>query len=396
MSGIARAGSYRRLLTDPAAARTFVIGLVGRLGYAVFPLIFLFTVRDSTKDFATAAAAMSLFGLAVLAAPIQMAVAVRHGQRHVLPVVAVVFVAALGACVALAANERHAGAWFVVSVVLGLSAPALGPCMRAQWRVFAVTDAERSAAYSLDAVCEETLYLVGPIVAAGMLARGPAWHGLVLVAVLIAVGAAGLTMSPAAKVRVGDARLRTSGEALRPLQVRRLLLLTVGFGAAMSLMYTGIAARADAAGQPAQAGYVEAAVVAASVAGGLAWGNRGHRHSWPAHLAAMLIVLACATTVAAMTVDWLALTGALLAAGAVLSPIFAVAYGASDVESIPRLRTQTSTWVTTSTNVGSSAGTAIAALAVQKWGPGAPLWLSGAVALVTAAVAILFACRGRS
>ncbi len=97
MSGTAVAGSYRTLIAKPVVARTFVLALVGRLGYAVLPLTFLFTVRQSTDSFATAAAAMAVFGSTTLVMPVQARLADRHGQRVVLTCVAAGFVLVLGA-----------------------------------------------------------------------------------------------------------------------------------------------------------------------------------------------------------------------------------------------------------------------------------------------------------
>ncbi|WP_029212914.1 MFS transporter [Arsenicicoccus bolidensis] len=422
MSGTAVAGSYRTLLADPVVARTFVLALVGRLGYAVLPLTFLFTVRQSTDSFATAAAAMAVFGSTTLVMPVQARLADRHGQRVVLTCVAAGFVLVLGAAalVARGSGGAPAAAWLAISVLLGLTAPALGPSMRAQWRWFVPEGPARVKAYSLDAVCEETLYLVGPVVAAAVLARGPAWHGLVLVAGLIAVGAAGLVSSPAAtvtaaaadlddpKVLAGPGASPAPSDAPRPSDapasggaaapgrrgsplglagMRRLLALMAGFGCASALMYTGVAARADAAGHPGWAGYVEAAVAAASVIGGLAWGARRHRRAWPAQLAGTLALLGISLCVASAMTSWWLLGVVLVGAGLAVSPSYTVAFVAADVETPPHLRTEASTWVSTITNLGSSGGTALAGVVVGAWGAGAPLAVAGVVALVAAAAA---------
>lgn len=417
MSGTAVAGSYRTLLADPVVARTFVLALVGRLGHAVLPLTFLFTVRQSTDSFATAAAAMAVFGSTTLVMPVQARLADRHGQRVVLTCVAAGFVLVLGAAalVARGSGGAPAAAWLAISVLLGLTAPALGPSMRAQWRWFVPEGPARVKAYSLDAVCEETLYLVGPVVAAAVLARGPAWHGLVLVAGLIAV-AAGLVRSPAATVTAAVAAAAprrandlggtgnspapsdapASGGAAAPGRrgsplglagMRRLLALMAGFGCASALMYTGVAARADAAGHPGWAGYVEAVVGAASVTGGLAWGARRHRRAWPAQLAGTLGLLGISLCVASAMTSWWLLGVVLVGAGLAVSPSYTVAFVAADAETPPHLRTEASTWVSTITNLGSSGGTALAGVVVGAWGAGAPLAVAGVVALVAAAAA---------
>ncbi|AKT51466.1 hypothetical protein [Arsenicicoccus sp. oral taxon 190] len=123
MSGTTRAGSYRTLLADPVVARTFALALVGRLGYAVLPLTFLFTVRQSTGSFAAAATAMAVFGSTTMVMPLQARLADRHGQRVVLSWVAAGFVIMLASAVGVAATAGAVSpaAWIAVAVLFGLA-----------------------------------------------------------------------------------------------------------------------------------------------------------------------------------------------------------------------------------------------------------------------------------
>ncbi|HEY0952788.1 MAG TPA: MFS transporter, partial [Nocardioides sp.] len=193
MSGTTHAGS--RLLARPAVLRTFALGLVGRLGYGVLPLSFLFTVRQATGSFSAASGAVALFGLGALAMPLQARALDRWGQRRVLPLVAGTWVAVLVAALTMStAGVSAPAAWVAIAVPLGVCAPALGPSMRAQWRWFTEGTDLRARAYSVDTVAEEMLYLVGPAIAGGLLAVGPARNGLALVAALAVVGTLGLVV----------------------------------------------------------------------------------------------------------------------------------------------------------------------------------------------------------
>lgn len=61
-------------------------------------------------------------------------------------------------------------------------------------------------------------------------------------------------------------------------------------------------------------------------------------------------------------------------AGAAAAPLWVLAYTAADEEVDPAARTEASTWVTTSANLGSAAGTALAGVLVAGTGTAAPLW----------------------
>jgi MFS family permease len=199
MSGTPGASSYRVLFQEPhglIVARTFALAAVGRGGYAMLPLLLLFTVNQATDDFGTAALTLSLFGLTTLLMPVKSHLVDRYGQRRVLVPLAIAIVPALLSATTLGARETASSTpWLLVGLGTGLLAPPLGPAMRAQWRAFAPHDLP--LAYSLDAVTEEVLWLIGPLVAGAVLALGPAWWGLLVVPALILVGALGLVSSPA-------------------------------------------------------------------------------------------------------------------------------------------------------------------------------------------------------
>ena len=181
------AESYRSLFRSRVVARTFALAMLGRFGYAVLSLVLLFTIAQSSGSFVTAATASAVFGLTGLVMPVQARLIDRFTQRRVLPVVGAIFVAVLSAmAVCGAAGVSSMATWSLLCLLAGGSAPSLGPSMRAQWRIFE-TGQRRTTAYSLDAVAEEVAFLSGPVVAAVILATGPAWRGLILVASLVAV-----------------------------------------------------------------------------------------------------------------------------------------------------------------------------------------------------------------
>ncbi|CAI9401730.1 MFS transporter [Nocardioides sp. T2.26MG-1] len=388
MSGTPRAGG--RLLARPAVLRTFALGLVGRLGYGVLPLSFLFTVRQATGSFPAASGAVAVLGLGTLAMPLQARALDRWGQRRVLPLLTGSWVLALLAAVALSlAAVAAPAAWLVAAVPLGLLAPALGPSMRAQWRWFTEGTDLRARVYSLDTVAEEVLYLVGPVLAAGLLAVGPARWGLVLVAGLATAGTAALAVSPAAVARAetGASRGSLAGPVRRP-GMPRLLATMACFGAGSALTLTGVAAAADGAGHPSWAGAVEAGIATGSVVGGLLWASG--RRVLPA---VRVLLLGCATllAVAAAAPFWVA--AALLAVGGLAwAPTFIEAFQAADRLAPEEQRTEASTLVNTATNLASALGTALTGAVVAA---GASPYLPAAVVVAGAALLAGWRARGR-
>ncbi len=396
MSGTVLAGSYSDLFRLPGVARTFVPALVGRLAYGVFPLSLLFTVQHATGSFSTAATALALNGLASLSMPLKSRVIDRYGQRLVIPLITAVMVAVLVIAAVMARAEITSSLpWLAVGLAVGLASPPLGPSMRAQWRVLVPEDAIPRA-YSLDAVSEETLYLVGPMIAAGLLAFAPAYVGPLVCGALLIVGAAGLAASPAATNTSCLGQRRMAGGPLRHPTFLRLLLVMAAVGAVTATVYTVTAARALALGHPSYAGLADASIAVGSVAGGLLWGRL--QPAWPVGLtlSRLLTIIGAAALVASAVDPFWMFAAALAVGGMAISPIYVVAYRASDSHVEPAEITEASTWVNTVNNLGMSLGGAASGFLVSGFGARAPGWAGAAVALALACAIALARRRAQA
>jgi predicted MFS family arabinose efflux permease len=199
-------------------------------------------------------------------------------------------------------------------------------------------------------------------------------------------------MSPAASRVDGLGRQRRGRGPLRHRPFRTLLVVMAVVGAVTSTIYTGTAARALAAGHPSYAGLADAGVALGSILGGLAWGRRRPSWSWGRSLTRLLTFLGAGLLLAATVGPYGLFAVALAAAGLAISPIFVVAYGASDTLVDPAEVTEAGTWVNTVTNLGVSFGGAASGLLVSQLGARAPVCAGAALAF---GCVIAAACRRR-
>ncbi|KRB73284.1 hypothetical protein ASE01_21300 [Nocardioides sp. Root190] len=386
MTGVPDAGSLRLLLSGPAVARTFVLALLGRLAYGVLPLCLFFTVRHATDSFALAAGCSAAVGFASLVMPAQARLIDRCGQHRVLPVAAAAYSSLLVLGAVIAQVSLPPAAWLGYGVLLGLTGPVLGPSMRAQWREIAPEGVQRQRAYSLDAVCEESLYLLGPLVAGLVLTSGPAWLGLLVAAGLVWCGVAGLVLSPYRPEAVAPAPhpAEVSRRAGLPPGVAALLGTGALFGAGGAVAFVAIAALADDLGRPAVAALVETGMAVGAVLGGLLWARSRRQRSAGPVLAGLLVIVALAQVAASVAVPQPVLVGLALAMGALAtSPVFVVAFTLADTLVPPERRTEMSTWVTVGINGGAAIGTALAGLVVPH-GIGTAFLLAALLSTVAA------------
>lgn len=383
MSGTVRAGSYRDVLLLPFALRTFVPALLGRLSYGLLPLSLLFTVQQSTDSFATAGGAVAMFGLASLSMPYKARLVDRYSQRRVLPLLAVG--CAAGLTVIAAAGTPNAVVLLLVGAT-GLLAPPLGPSMRSNWRLLTEGSALKERAYSLDAVSEECLFLGGPLLAGALIGVVSAPAALVCSAGLMIVGTLAMVTSPVARhTTVAAASRHPLGPLVIP-GLRRILVVIMVTASGISLAYLCVAGVAQRAGHPGAAGYVEAAIGLGSVTGGLLWARRSHTRSWSTHLGGLIAVLAAGLLAASFATNLVVLGVVMAAAGVAVAPLFVVSYLAADNVTPAYQRTEASTWINTSNNIGSSAGSALAGLLIERTTPSHGFLAGGVLLAVVAAI----------
>ncbi len=388
MSSTSGAGSYRAVLALPSALPTFGAALAGRLSYGLLPLSVLFTVQQATGAFAVAGAVVAMFGVTSLLLPYKSRLIDRYGLRSVLPPLAAV--SAGGLFVIAALGSAPAPVFLAVAVVCGLAAPPLGPSMRSIWRRLTSGTGLKERAYSLDAVCEESLYLLGPIIVGLILQVAPASVALAVTGTLMLGGTLGMVSTPAAAFRTA-----ASGGPLRPVDLGPLrhdgfravvgaILATAG---GLSIAYACIAATASHAGHLAAAGYIDAALAGGSVAGGLLWGRLRHRRSRSSQISGLVLVLAVGAGLASLAPGLVVLAIVMAGTGLAISPLFVVSYVASDELTPEHQRTEASTWVNTANNIGSAAGAALGGMLIDRSGPPtAFLAAAGVLALTALAV----------
>ncbi|WP_433367328.1 MFS transporter [Actinoplanes sp. CA-142083] len=439
----AAAGSYRAVLQLPSASRTFVPALGGRLAYGLLPLATLFTIQQATGSYAAAGLALALFGLASITLPL------KARYLRLLPWMALLCALFLGAAALTP--------WPVVFVGLaGLAAPPLGPAMRATWRSLTEGSSLKERAYALDSIAEETLYLVGPVLAGLLIAVAPARWALLLTAGLLLIGTVGMVLAapalraaplstapaapapapaapapaapapaapaPAAPapavpapalasvpVAPASAGVAESDVAVPDVGRRLLRLLDPGplrsrgllgvlavlllTGAGISVAYTGMAAVAQSHGRPGAAGLLEGAVGVGSVVGGLLWSRRRHSRARSQHFAGLLALLAAGLLTATVAPGLVALGSVMAVAGLALAPLYVVAYLAADDLTPTGQSTEAGTWINVAANAGSALGAATAGLVTDQLGP-SPAFLLAGLTVAGASLAALLAGRG--
>jgi MFS family permease len=176
---------YLRVLAVPGALRFSAAGFLGRLQISMFGLgtVLLISSLSGRYGLAGAVAAAGATGYA-LVSPLVARLADRAGQRAVLRPLMVVFAGATAALIIGAQARAPAGVLLAASGLAGAATPQLGSMVRARWSVLLAGSPLLHAAFSLESVADEVIFVAGPVLVtllatevypASGIAIAPAW-----------------------------------------------------------------------------------------------------------------------------------------------------------------------------------------------------------------------------
>jgi hypothetical protein len=358
--------------------RAFTGTLIARTAQTMMPLTLLLLFRERTGSFTAAGVAVAAFGLAFVAGgPVTARLADRWGTW----VMAGAGAVSAASLVLLGVTASPVASWLAV-VIAGVSVPPLTSALRAAIVVGLTAEGDRAAAFSLDAIATELLFVAGPGLVAAAAALGAVADALFVAAGLVVVGSAVITRAAGRDTR----RSHPVAAAGRPSRARQAALLApwLAVGAAqmgaIGFVEVAVTARVVQLGDPAAAGTVLAVWAAGSIAGGLTYGGRDWPGSAVRQLRVLLLLLAVglAMVTAAATMALLyplmfaagiacapavtALTTSFSAAGTGAAGTGAAGTTADVPASVRANRTERFAWLASSTSLGGSAGYAAAGL----------------------------------
>ena len=390
--------SYLAILRLPHARPLLLASLVGRLATSTGPLSVVLFVQDATGSLSQAGAASAAIALASgLLAPVRGRLVDRHGQRRCLPPMALIFAAALAGMVAVAGPGR-AAVTVGLAMAAGAAAPPLGPTMRVLWLSLVGQGPRLQTAYALDAVLDELLFVIGPLLAGALATLYRPAAGVLATGGLAVAGTLGLVASPVSRAQTGSRAAAGSGRAgragaLRAPGLRTLVLSLAGVGAAIGIWEIGLVGAAREHGSPAAASLLLATWAAASGLGGLWYGSRTWRRSAGHRYLALLALLVLAGAPMAAAGSPLALGAVVALVGLVLAPLESSAYVLAAELAPPGTLTESGTWLTTAINVTGAVGLTAAGVLVDQ--AGVPAALACACACTAAGLVVALVGRDR-
>jgi MFS family permease len=219
--------TYRRILTVPGSRRFSGAAFVARLPISMVGIGIVLLVQDATGSYGLAGAVSATYVAAgAVMAVLQGRWLDRHGQSRVLLPMVAVFTVSLGLLVVAVASDWPTVTTYLLAAVGGGSLPAAGTCVRARWSyVLRERPADVQTAFALEAVVDEAVFMLGPIVVT-VLATAVSPSVGVVTAVVAGLLGTGLLAAQRSTEPPAHPRRRSDGPRV-PLPWRTLLPVAV-------------------------------------------------------------------------------------------------------------------------------------------------------------------------
>ena len=376
------------MLRLPGVLPLFAAGAFARLPMGALTLLMILRTHEATGSFARGGLVAGAYTLSLgLSNPALARAVDRRGQTLVLRAAAPVSAAGIVAF-ALVPAGTSAFALVALAIVAGAAQPPVGACMRALWPVLAPSPDQRHAAFALEGVAMEIIYICGPVLIVGAIGS---WS--ILAALLVCAGTllAGdllfSTRAPSREWRPADGgRERHVAGALRAPGVRVLVAVFFLCGLAVGAVEVGVPAALTPGGHTELTGPLLGLWGVGSMAGGLIVGRVGAPADAPRRLVFLLAAWGAAHAALALEFGPVSLGVLLLLAGVAIAPTFVCANGMLDALAPAGTITEAFTWTSTGMTAGLAIGAAVAGAIVDGAPAGVAFAVLGAAGLLAAAL----------
>lgn len=371
------AAGYAELLRTRHAARLLVGTLVGRLPNAVAPIAIVLFTRAEGGSYSLAGALAAAYGVAnAVGQPLLGRAVDLFGQPRVQLPAAVV--SALGMVWLTVAGTGSVAVAYAAVVVAGLFTPPLEGGLRALWPGVLGGKEERvHAAYAMDAVAQEIMFTVGPLLVTLCVALWSPGAALLVLNAVGVLGALSVVVSEPSRTWRSEPR---EAHWLGALRSRGLLALLGAFffvGTALGSITVAGVAYADGHGGQAVYGWMMAALGLGALVGGVFYGSR----QWPGapetRLRLLIALLAVCYLPLMLTPGPVAMSALAALAGVFLAPALACAFIVVDRHAPVGTVTEAFSWLVTFFGVGAAIGTGAAGPAVELGGTATGFGVAG-------------------
>jgi MFS family permease len=382
--------SYARVMRVPSVTPMLGAALLARMPFGILGLALVLFIREQTGSFAVAGAVSGGYALAAAASsPVLGRLFDRIGPTRVLVPAGTASGVSLVGLVVLGLEDAPAGVLVASAALSGALTPPISPALRVLLRD-ALGDSEGllMVSYALDAILLDLVFVVGPLLAAVIVAVASPAAAVIAAVACISSGTLWFGLLAPARRWRGETRERHPAGALASKGMRTLMLTTLPLGICLGALEVTMPAFGREQGSGAIAGVALSVISVGSAAGGLLYGSIASRREPLRDWLVFMFALPTGLGLLAAAHSILALLLIAPFAGAALAPLTTVENALVPEVAPEGTLAESFTWVITATVLGVSAGSAMAGALVDaagwRWAQAA----AGGLGLVGAVFAV--------
>ncbi|ALC30797.1 MFS transporter [Streptomyces sp. CFMR 7] len=382
------AAGYLDILRARHAARLLTGTLVGRLPNGTAHIAIVLFTRAEGGSYTMAGALAAAYGLATAVGQPLLGRAVDlYGQPRVQFPAAVL--SALGMALFAVAGLGSLPLAYAAVVLAGVATPPLEGGLRALWPSVLKREDRVHRAYALDAVAQEIMFTVGPLLVTLLVSLWSPAAALLVINGIGVLGALSVVLSEPSRTWRSAPREAHWLGALRSPGLLALLGAFFFVGLALGSITVAGVAYADDHGRESVYGWLMAALGLGALIGGLGYGARQWSGEPEKRLRVIVALLALGYLPLTLTPSVPAMTALAALAGLFLAPAIACSFIVVDRHAPRGTVTEAFSWLVTTFGVGAAVGTAAAGPAVELGSTAWSFAVAGAGGV--AALAVLLA-----
>lgn len=366
--------SYRSLFETPSQVVFFLATFLGRVPISMKALGAILLIQQTTGSYSLAGLVGATQTLvAAFASPQLGRLMDRIGHRPVILWTAIAHLIGMVLLIASAELEAHWSLLLLGAAILGGSSVQFGSLSRARWVLLLGKGTRLDKAYAMEAMADETGFIVGPLIVVPLAVSVSASIALAVALVFTLVASAILVLQrvpepiPVASAPGADhPDAGRSVMAIRGMQVLTgsLLFLGIVFGAVEIVLV----AFAEANDWPGSASIMASTFALGSFLGAVIYGAIKWKMPIDRRLKLALIWFTVGTIPMFLSTTVWQMTAAIFITGLAISPALIAINGVVEDVSPPRKLTEAFTWIGSSLATGAAFGSLIIGVVLDELG----------------------------
>jgi MFS family permease len=360
---------YAEIFQSPGARGFSFAGFLGRLPLAMVGLGTILMIKESTGKYALAGVVAGTMALVqAFVGPFLARLVDRHGQARVVFPMLAVAVAALGSLMLFVRFDTPTWTWFSAAALAGASMPNVGSLVRTRWSKVYGGTRQLHTAYSFEAVIDEVVFMIGPILVTFLTLQVHREAGVGLATALLAIGTTALLLQKGTEPPTHPPEHHGGSAVVAIPGMRVVLVCMIAIGVMFGSVEVVTVAFAEAHNHADAAGLLLALYAGGSFVAGLAFGAVHWRMPLSRRFVVLLALVVVTAAPMALAPNLAVLAVLLVLAGFAISP--SLITGLALVEYlVPAARlTEGMVLETTGAALGITAGSAVSGWLIDQYG----------------------------